>query len=68
MRNAHKILVGKSEENIALRRPGSRRVEDIEMDLREMGWKDVDCIYVAQDGNKWQPLLIMVMNLFNFNK
>jgi hypothetical protein len=38
------------------------------MDLREMGWKDVDCIYVAQDGNKWQPLLIMVMNLFNFNK
>ena len=34
----HKILVGKSDEKKALRRPRHRQV-DIKMDLKETGWE-----------------------------
>jgi hypothetical protein len=38
-------------------------VEDnIEMYHHEMGWEDVDCIYVAQDRDQRQAVLDTVMN------
>jgi hypothetical protein len=33
------------------------------MDLREIGWDDVDWIDLAQDRDQWRALLNMVMNL-----
>jgi hypothetical protein len=37
------------------------------MDLREIGWEDVDWIHLAQDRNQWWTLGKTVMN-FGFNK
>jgi hypothetical protein len=34
------------------------------MDLREIGWGDVDCIDMAQDRDQWRALVNMVMNLW----
>jgi hypothetical protein len=36
--NAYRILVGKSEGKRSLGRPRRRWVENIKMDLREIGW------------------------------
>jgi hypothetical protein len=33
------------------------------MDLREIGWDDMDWIDVAQDRDLWKALVNMVMNL-----
>jgi hypothetical protein len=33
------------------------------MDLREIGWDDVDWIDLAQDRNQWRALVSTVMNL-----
>jgi hypothetical protein len=33
------------------------------MDLREIGWGDVDWIDMAQDRDQWRALVNMVMNL-----
>jgi hypothetical protein len=37
-RNAYRILVGKPGEKTPLGRPSRRWVDNIKMDLREMGW------------------------------
>jgi hypothetical protein len=40
-----------------------RRWEDnIRMDLREIGWEDVDWIHLAQDRNQWRAVINTVMN------
>jgi hypothetical protein len=39
------LLVGKSEGKIPLRRPRHRWVDNVEMDLREIGWGGMDWIY-----------------------
>jgi hypothetical protein len=33
------------------------------MDLREIGWGDMDWIYLAQDRDQWRALVNVVMNL-----
>jgi hypothetical protein len=33
------------------------------MDLREIGWGDMDWIYLAQNRDKWRALVNTVMNL-----
>jgi hypothetical protein len=39
-------------------------VDNIKMDLREVGWDDgMDWIDVAQDRDQWRALVNMVMNL-----
>jgi hypothetical protein len=38
-------------------------VDNIKMDLREIGWEDVDWMHLAQDRHQWQALVNMVMNL-----
>jgi hypothetical protein len=45
--NAYSILVGKPEEKRSLGRPRHLWVDDIKMDLRELGWDDMDWIDVA---------------------
>jgi hypothetical protein len=46
-RNAYRILVGKQEERRPLGRPSCRWVDNIKMDLREIGWDDMDWIDLA---------------------
>jgi hypothetical protein len=43
-RNAYRLLVGKPEGKIPLGRPRRRWVDNIRMDLGEVGWADVDWI------------------------
>jgi hypothetical protein len=62
-RNAYRILVGKQEGKRPLGRPRSRWVDNIKIDLREIGWDGMDWINVAQDGGQWRALMDMVMNL-----
>jgi hypothetical protein len=33
------------------------------MDLREMGWRGMDWIHLAQDRGKWRALVNTIMNL-----
>jgi hypothetical protein len=35
---------------------------NIKMDLKGMGWGDIDCIDVAQDRDQWRAFVSMVMN------
>jgi hypothetical protein len=62
-RNAYTLLVGKPEG----RRPLGRRrrwwVNNIRMDLVEVGWGDVDWIGLAQDRDRWRALVNSVLNL-----
>jgi hypothetical protein len=62
-RNAYRILVGKPEGKRPLGRPRRRWVDNIRMDLREIGWDDVDWIDLAQDRDQWRALVSTVMNL-----
>jgi hypothetical protein len=62
-RNAYRLFVGKPEGKKPLGRPGRRWVDNIRMDLGEVGWGDVDWIDLAQDRDMWRDLLNAVMNL-----
>jgi hypothetical protein len=42
-------IVGKTEGKSPLGRPKRRWVNNIKMDLREIGWKGMDWIDLAQD-------------------
>jgi hypothetical protein len=46
-----------------LGRPRRRWVDNIKMDLGEVGWGDVDWIGLAQDRNRWRGLVNSVLNL-----
>jgi hypothetical protein len=62
-RNTYRLLVGKSEGKRPLGRPRRRSVDNIKMDLLEIGWGGVDWIGLAQDRDKWRALVNAVMNL-----
>jgi hypothetical protein len=62
-RKAYRLLVGESEGKRPLGRPRHRWVDNIRMDIGEVGWGDVDWIGVAQDGNRWKALVNAVLNL-----
>jgi hypothetical protein len=62
-KNAYRILVGKPEGKRLLGRPRLRWVDNIKIDLREIGWSGMDWIDLAQDSDKWRALVNTVMNL-----
>jgi hypothetical protein len=62
-RTAYMLLVEKPEGKGPLGRPRRRWVEDIKMDLSEIGWGSVDLIGLAQGRDKWRALVNAVMNL-----
>ena len=62
-RGVYRILVGKPEGKRPLGRPSRRWVDNIRMDLQEVGCGYVDWIRLAQDRNRWLPLVSAVMNL-----
>jgi hypothetical protein len=55
--------VGKPEEKKPLGRPRPGWVDNIKMDVREIGWDGMDWLYLAQDRDQWRALLNTVMNL-----
>jgi hypothetical protein len=61
-RNAYSILVGKPEGKRPLGRPRRRWVNNIKMNLREIGWDGMDWIGMAQDRDQWRALMNTVMN------
>jgi len=56
-------LVRKPEGKRPLGRPRRRWEDNIKMDLREIGWEDVDWIHLAQDRDQWRALVNTKMNL-----
>jgi hypothetical protein len=62
-RNEYRILVEKTEERRPLDRPRSRWVDNIKMDLRDIGWDGMDWFDVAQDRDQWTALVTTVLNL-----
>jgi hypothetical protein len=58
-RNAYRLLVGKRP----LGRPRRRWVDNITMNLGEVGWGDVDWIGLAKDRNRWRARVNSVLNL-----
>jgi hypothetical protein len=62
-KNAYRILVRKPEGKRQLGRPRRRWVDNIKMDLREIGWAVMNWIDLAQDMDQWRALVNTVMNL-----
>jgi hypothetical protein len=62
-RNAYRILVGKPEGKSPLGKPKSRWLDNIAMDLREIGWDCMNWIHLTQDRDRWRALVNTVMNL-----
>jgi hypothetical protein len=60
---AYNILVGRPEGRKPLGRPRRRWEDNIEMDIREIGFGDVDWILLAQDRDRWRALVNTVMKL-----
>jgi hypothetical protein len=62
-RKAYRLLVGKPVGKRPLGRPRRRWVDNIRMDLGEVGWGDVDLIGLAKVRNRWRALVNAVLNL-----
>jgi len=58
-----RVFVGKPEGMRPLGRPRSRCVDNIRMDLQEVGCGCMDWIGLAQDRDRWRTLVSVVMNL-----
>jgi hypothetical protein len=63
LRGAYNILVGRPEGRKPLGRSRHRWEDNIKMDLREIGFGDVDWIHLARDRDTWWVLVNTVMNL-----
>jgi len=61
-RGVCRILVGKPEGRRPLGRPRGRWVDNIRMDLQEVGCGYMDWIGLAQDRDSWRKLVSAVMN------
>jgi hypothetical protein len=61
--NMYRLLVGKPEGRRPLGRPRRRWIDNIKMDLLEIGSSVVDWIGLAQDRYRWRALVNSVMNL-----
>jgi hypothetical protein len=62
-KNPYRILVGKPERMRPLGRKRHKWVNNIKIDLRDIGWDVMDWIDVAQDRDQWRGLMRTVMNL-----
>ena len=56
-RGVHRILVGKPEVKIPLRRPRRRWEDNIKIDLQEVGGSCGDWMELAQDRDRWRALV-----------
>jgi hypothetical protein len=61
-KNTYRIFVGKPKGKRPLGSPRRRWVDNIKMDLRDIGWGGMVWIDLAQDWNQWRALVNTVMN------
>jgi hypothetical protein len=62
-RNAYGILMGNPEGKRPLGKPRRRWVDNIKMDLGEIGRDGVDWIDLAQDMDQWRVLVNAMVNI-----
>ena len=62
-RGVYRVLVGKPEGRRPLGRPRRRWVDNIRMDLQEVGCGYMYWTGLAQDRGRWRTLVSAVMNL-----
>jgi hypothetical protein len=62
--NAYRILVRKPEGKRLLGRPRRRWVDNIRINLGEIGCDGVEWIDMAQDRDQWRALVNTVLNLW----
>ena len=62
-REVYRVLVGKPEGKRPLGRPRFRWVDNIRVDLQEMGCGYMDWIWLAKDRESWRTHVSAVMNI-----
>jgi hypothetical protein len=62
-RNAYRLLTVKPEGRRPVGRPRRKWVDNIRMDLGEVGWGDVDWIGLAKDRNRRRAVVNSILNL-----
>jgi len=62
-RGVHRVLVGKPEGKRPVGRPRRRWEDNVKMDLQEVGGSCGDWMELAQDSDRWRPLVSTVRNL-----
>jgi hypothetical protein len=62
-RNVYWLLVGKPEGRRPLGRPRHRWIDNIKMDLLEVGLSVMDWIGLSQDRYRWRALVNSVLDL-----
>jgi len=61
-RGVYRVLLGRSEGKRPLGRPRRRWVDNIRMDLQELGCGYMDWIGLVQDRDRWRTLMSAIMN------
>jgi hypothetical protein len=61
-KNVYMLLVGKPEGKRPIGKPRRRWINNIKMDLLEIGLSVVEWIDIAQDRYRWRDLVNAVMN------
>jgi hypothetical protein len=56
--------VGKPEGKRQLGKPRHRWVDNIKIDIRGIGWDDMDWIDLTEDRDQWRALVNTVMKLW----
>ena len=62
-RGVYRVLLGETGGKEPLGRPRRRWVDNIKMDLQEVGCGYVDWIGLAQNRDRWRTLVSAIMNL-----
>jgi hypothetical protein len=63
VRDEPEVLVGSSKGKRPLTRSRRRWEDNVELDVRELGWNAADWIHLVQDRNPQRILLNSIMNL-----
>jgi hypothetical protein len=64
MKNVYRILSRKPEGKRSLGRYRCTLEDNIKMDLKEIRYEGMDCIYLSWDRDQWKALVNMVMGLW----